>query len=54
MLCSNPEAECAYYAESGKVCVLNNSLEEQETVVPVNGGTRVTLRPMQCLWIDKK
>lgn len=54
MLCSNPETECAYYAESGKVCVLNNSLEEQETVVPVNGGTRVTLRPMQCLWIDKK
>ena len=54
ILCSNPETECAYYEESGKVCVLNNSLEEQETVVPVNGGTRVTLRPMQCLWIDKK
>ena len=49
--CSNPETECAVYPGSGRMCVVNNSLEAQETVLHC-GGTekKLTLQPMECQW----
>ncbi len=36
--CSNPETECAYFAESGKLVVINNSGEMQETEIISSTG----------------
>lgn len=50
--CSNPETECAVYPGSGRICVANNALTEQETVLRTNGTERIIkLQPMECRWI---
>ena len=50
--CSNPATECAVYPQSGRMCVVNNSLEEQETEVHCDKNVcRLTLKPLECVWM---
>lgn len=45
--CSNPQVECAYYGDSKKLAVVNNSFEKQETTIYTEKGT-VTLELEPC------
>lgn len=50
--CTNMYTECAFYPQSGMLCVVNNSAEIQETEVYC-GKTihKLTLQPLACVWI---
>lgn len=52
--CSNPEMECAYFSESGKLIVINNSGEKQITSIinNSNGKIKVKLLEYQLKIID--
>ncbi|MGN1052656.1 MAG: lacto-N-biose phosphorylase central domain-containing protein, partial [Candidatus Scatosoma sp.] len=51
----NVNTECNYYPTTGYYAVLNNSCEEQETIVyDGEGNTQsITLEPMQIVWLKK-
>ena len=52
-LCSAPAAEAAWFPESGKVMVMNNSAEALETKVTWPKGSRtVCLQPMETLFLE--
>ena len=45
--------ECAYYPESGKLVIINNSDIEQTTTIPVeNGEVTVTLAPYETTFVE--
>lgn len=48
----NPLTECAFYEETGRVCVINNANTPQTTSLCFNGNTvTVTLEPLECKWL---
>ncbi len=49
----NPYTECAYFPESGKLVVINNTESEQKTAINTEKGTReVTLRAYETIVMD--
>lgn len=49
----NQNMECHAFEETGRICVVNNSGEEQTGDVIINGKTEeVTLAPMEVKWLD--
>lgn len=49
----NLYTECAYYPESGKLVVINNSDREQTTTVPVPEGKRMlTIAPYETVFVN--
>lgn len=49
----NLYTECAYYPESGKLVVINNSDREQTTVVPTKAGDRtLTIAPYDTVFVE--
>lgn len=49
----NLYTECAYYPESRKLVVINNSEEEQTTVIPTESGDRtVTIAPYDTTFLE--
>lgn len=49
----NLYTECAYYPESGKLVVINNSDEEQTTTIPTQSGDKkVTIAPYDTTFIE--
>jgi 1,3-beta-galactosyl-N-acetylhexosamine phosphorylase len=53
--CSNPLTDCAWYPESGKLVVVNNSDQPQATTVYRGDGktTKVTLQPYASKWLGR-
>lgn len=51
---SNHNVECAAYLAAGKVAIINNSYEEQETVIYKSKAEcfNVILKPLEIKWID--
>ena len=52
---ANVNTECHYYAEGKQYAVLNNSTEEQKTIVyDINGNaTEMVLKPLEIRWFHK-
>ena len=51
----NLYTECAYYPESGKLVVINNSDTGQTTTIPTeNGNCTVTIAPYDTTFIEVK
>lgn len=49
---ANPGTECHAFPETGKICVINNTNEEQKTMVYSDKKTfEITLLPMESRWI---
>lgn len=50
----NPEAEITAYPETKSYSVINNSMQQQETVVHLGDGSTktLTLAPMSCQWFE--
>ena len=49
----NLYTECAYYPESGKLVIINNSDREQTTSIPTQTGTEtVTLAPYDTAFVE--
>ena len=49
----NLYTECAYYPESRKLVVINNSEREQTTTVPTESGARtVTIAPYDTVFME--
>lgn len=49
----NPYTECAYYPESGKLVVINNSDREQTTAIPTPMGERtLTIPPYETVFVN--
>ncbi|MDE5588785.1 MAG: D-galactosyl-beta-1-4-L-rhamnose phosphorylase, partial [Acetatifactor sp.] len=49
----NLYTECAYYPESGKLVVINNSDREQTTTVPTRAGDRtLTIAPYETVFVE--
>lgn len=52
-LTDSAETECAYYPESGRLVIINNSDQEQETAVKTEQGEeRFTLQPFETVITD--
>ena len=53
---ANPVTDCAYYPESGKYAIINNTFESQSTTFyDVNGKpTELRLLPNEIIWMDNK
>ena len=50
---SNPEMECHAFEQSGRLCVVNNSIRSQSGEILINGRKEnVTLEPMGCIWLN--
>lgn len=49
----NLYTECAYYPASGKLVVINNSADEQSTIIPTEGGeVTVTIAPYDTVILE--